>query len=81
MCIVYGQSNTKRLPCQKEGVSLGADLTADGGIARVELVVPALLFHELLVAATLDDAAGLQHHDAVGVGERCAVFYCKMSCG
>ena len=36
-------------------------------LPRIQLVIPALLLDELVVGATLDDAALLQHHDAVGV--------------
>ena len=51
----------------------GAFLRGFGGresphlLPRIQLVIPALLLDELVVGATLDDAALLQHHDAVGV--------------
>ena len=38
-------------------------------IAGVELVILALLGNQLVVAAALDDAALLQHHDAVCIAD------------
>ena len=50
------------------GVSvMGWGVSGPDGVAGVELVVPALLGDQLVVAAPLDDPALFQDHDAVGV--------------